>query len=120
MEGGPRAQDLAPTDLRKTGSHFDLPIAVSFALASGVVPRIPVKNLIFMGELALDGQVRSVTGLLPMAVAARELGLTTLYVPEDNAAEAALVEGLEVIGITMRWRINLEIGRDNVHRRRSH
>ena len=97
----PRARltvNLAPADLRKEGPAYDLPIAVGILLATEQVGA-DLSSSGLVGELALDGQVRSVTGLLPMAVAARELGLTTLYVPEANAAEAALVEGLEVIPV---------------------
>ena len=97
----PRARltvNLAPADLRKEGPAYDLPIAVGMLLASEQVGA-DLSQAGLVGELSLDGHVRSVTGVLPMAVAAREQGLTTLYVPEANAAEAALVEGLEVIPV---------------------
>jgi magnesium chelatase family protein len=97
----PRARltvNLAPADLRKEGPAYDLPIAVGILVASEQVGA-DFLNAGLVGELSLDGHVRSVTGVLPMAVAAREEGLATLYVPEANAAEAALVEGLEVIPV---------------------
>ena len=97
----PRARltvNLAPADLRKEGPAYDLPIAVGILLASEQVGA-DLSQAGLVGELSLDGQVRSVTGLLPMAVAAQEHKLTTLYVPESNAAEAALVRGLEVIPV---------------------
>jgi len=97
----PRARltvNLAPADLRKEGPAYDLPIAVGLLLASEQVGA-DLTQAGLVGELSLDGQVRSVTGVLPMAVAAKEHGLTALYVPEANAAEAALVEGLEVIPV---------------------
>jgi magnesium chelatase family protein len=97
----PRARltiNLAPADLRKEGPAYDLPIAVGILLATEQVSA-DLAPAGLVGELSLDGEVRGVTGLLPMAVAARERGLTTLYVPEPNAAEAALVEGLEVIPV---------------------
>jgi magnesium chelatase family protein len=97
----PRARltvNLAPADLRKEGPAYDLPIAIGILLASEQVSA-DLAQAGLVGELSLDGQVRSVTGLLPMAVAAQERGLTTLYVPEPNAAEAALVQGLEVIPV---------------------
>jgi magnesium chelatase family protein len=97
----PRARltvNLAPADLRKEGPAYDLPIAVGILLATEQVGAdLSAAGLV--GELALDGQVRSVTGVLPMAVTALEKGLTTLYVPEANAAEAALVQGLEIIPV---------------------
>ncbi|MGQ9598876.1 MAG: YifB family Mg chelatase-like AAA ATPase [Anaerolineae bacterium] len=90
--------NLAPADLRKEGPAYDLPIAVGILLASEQVSA-DLSRAGLVGELSLDGQVREVTGVLPMAAAAREKGLTTLYVPEPNAAEAALVQGLEVIPV---------------------
>ncbi|MEJ2211168.1 MAG: YifB family Mg chelatase-like AAA ATPase, partial [Anaerolineae bacterium] len=97
----PRARltvNLAPADLRKEGPAYDLPIAVGILLASEQVSG-DLERAGLVGELSLDGEVRAVTGVLPMAVAARERGLATLYVPERNAAEAALVQGLEVIPV---------------------
>ncbi len=97
----PRARltvNLAPADLRKEGPAYDLPIAVGILLASEQVGA-DLSKAGLVGELSLDGEVRGVTGMLPMAVAARDRGLTTLYVPQANAAEAALVEGLEVIPV---------------------
>ena len=97
----PRARltvNLAPADLRKEGPAYDLPIAVCILLATEQVSAdLAAAGLV--GELSLDGQVRGVTGMLPMAVAAHARGLHTLYVPESNAAEAALVQGLEVIPV---------------------
>ena len=97
----PRARltvNLAPADLRKAGPAYDLPIAVGILLASEQVGA-DLSEAGLVGELSLDGQVRSVTGMLPMAVAAREQGLSSMYVPESNAAEAALVQGLEVVPV---------------------
>lgn len=97
----PRARltvNLAPADLRKEGPAYDLPMAVGILLASEQVSA-DLSEAGLIGELSLDGHVRSVTGVLPMAVAAKERDLKALYVPEANAAEAALVEGLEVIPV---------------------
>jgi magnesium chelatase family protein len=97
----PRARltvNLAPADLRKEGPAYDLPIAVGILLATEQVSA-DLSQAALVGELSLDGDVRSVTGMLPMAAGAREQGLKTLYVPASNAAEAALVEGLEVIPV---------------------
>jgi magnesium chelatase family protein len=97
----PRARltvNLAPADLRKEGPAYDLPMAVGILLASEQV-NADLSQAGLVGELSLDGQVREVTGLLPMAVAAREQGLKTLYTPQGNAAEAALVDDLEVIPV---------------------
>jgi magnesium chelatase family protein len=97
----PRARltvNLAPADLRKEGPAYDLPIAVGILIASEQVGA-DLSKAGLVGELSLDGEVRGVTGMLPMAVAARDRGLKTLYVPRANAAEAALVEELEVIPV---------------------
>ncbi len=97
----PRARltvNLAPADLRKEGPAYDLPIAVGILLATEQVSA-DLAEAGLIGELSLDGEVRGITGVLPMAVAAREHGVTTLYVPQTNAAEAALVEGLTVIPV---------------------
>jgi magnesium chelatase family protein len=98
----PRARltvNLAPADLRKEGPAYDLPMAMGILLASQQVDADLV-HAGLVGELSLDGQVRGVTGVLPMAVAAKERDLAMLYVPESNAAEASLVQGLEVIPVS--------------------
>ncbi|MFQ5613305.1 MAG: YifB family Mg chelatase-like AAA ATPase [Anaerolineae bacterium] len=87
--------NLAPADIRKAGPAYDLPIAVGILLA-GEYTFGDVEGALFMGELSLDGGVRHVSGVLPMAVLAGQAGFQTLYVPAEDAAEAALVEGLTV------------------------
>jgi magnesium chelatase family protein len=87
--------NLAPADLRKEGPAYDLPIAVGILLASGQVVA-DVEDAVFIGELALTGDVRPVRGLLPMVMLARARGITRAFVPVDNAAEAGLVRGIEV------------------------
>jgi magnesium chelatase family protein len=89
--------NLAPADVRKEGAGFDLPIALGILAAAGALPPESLSGLGVVGELALDGQLRPVKGVLPMAVAAAREGLKALVVPEANAAEAAVVEGLEVL-----------------------
>jgi magnesium chelatase family protein len=88
--------NLAPADLPKEGGRFDLPIAIGILAASGQVPSDVLSRYEFLGELALGGELRPVRGVLPAAIAARAAG-RTLVVAEDNAAEAALVEGVEVL-----------------------
>jgi magnesium chelatase family protein len=87
--------NLAPADLRKEGPAYDLPIAVGVLLASEQI-FADLDVAIIMGELSLDGSVRHVSGVLPMAVMAREQGYQRLYVPADDAAEAGLIDGLDV------------------------
>lgn len=87
--------NLAPADLRKEGPLYDLPILLGLLSASGQIT-LPKGKIAFIGELSLSGELRPVTGILPMAAALREANVTTLYVPSENAAEAALVEELTV------------------------
>lgn len=90
--------NLAPASLKKGGTHYDLPIALSVLAAQGQV-KPPKAGCAFLGELGLDGSVRRVSGALPMALAAKEAGIATLFVPKDNALEATLARGAEVIGV---------------------
>lgn len=87
--------NLAPADVRKTGPVYDLPVLLAILCASDQLPGLPA-DAGFLGELALDGTVRSVTGVLPMAAAAAAAGVCELFVPAENAAEAAVVPGLVV------------------------
>ena len=90
--------NLAPAGTKKAGTVYDLPIFVGLLAADGNLPA-PPKDAAFIGELSLTGALRGVSGVLPMALAAREAGIRTLYVPADNAAEATLAEGLTVYGV---------------------
>ena len=90
--------NLAPASLKKAGSHYDLPILLSILCASGTIRR-PRSDSAFIGELGLDGQLRPVSGVLPMALAAKREGIKALFVPADNAAEATLADGPVVYGI---------------------
>lgn len=88
--------NLAPADVRKAGSSFDLPIALGLLATSGCLTRQTIDDTIVLGELSLDGAINGVRGVLPIAVAARRLGLKRLLLPPQNAAEACVVEGLDV------------------------
>src|SRR5690606_38751478 len=90
--------NLAPADVRKEGTAFDLPIAVGLLAAAGRIPAPALRAVAFLGELGLDGALRPVPGVLPVAACMREAGVRTLFVPEGNAAEAALVRGLDALG----------------------
>ena len=87
--------NLAPADVRKTGPVYDLPVFIGILAAQGKLPA-PGPQRAFLGELGLDGALRPVSGVLPMALAAVQQGVTELYVPAENAAEAAVAEGLTV------------------------
>jgi magnesium chelatase family protein len=88
--------NLAPADRRKEGPGFDLPIAIGLLAAAGVVPAEAASGYILVGELALDGSLRPVRGMLPMAIGAREIEHRGLVVPSENAAEASLAAGQKV------------------------
>ncbi|MDY3224258.1 MAG: YifB family Mg chelatase-like AAA ATPase [Candidatus Faecousia sp.] len=88
--------NLAPASLKKAGTHYDLPILLSILSASGSVRR-PRSDCAFLGEVSLDGQIRPVSGVLPMALAAKQAGIQTLFVPAENAAEATLSRGPAII-----------------------
>jgi magnesium chelatase family protein len=93
----PITVNLAPADLKKEGSSFDLPIAVGLIASEGAVPSDSIEGIMFTGELSLDGRIKPVRGALSMALLARELG-RALVVPSHNAKEAAVVEGAAVYG----------------------
>src|ERR1700750_1887363 len=88
--------NLAPADVKKEGSSYDLPIAVGILGANGDLKREALSDAVIVGELSLDGRVRPVKGALSIAVAARTNGAKRLLLPEENAEEAAVVTGIEV------------------------
>ncbi len=90
--------NLTPADLRKEGPCFDLPISVGILAASEQVSADLLGDYLFLGEVSLDGSLRPVAGVLPIAAAAQKMGIAGLVIPADNAQEAAVVEGLAVYG----------------------
>jgi magnesium chelatase family protein len=91
--------NLAPADVRKEGTAFDLPTALAILAATGVVKRARLEDVLVLGELSLDGRVRPVRGVLPVALACRGARLPTVLVPSGNAVEASAVSGVDVIPI---------------------
>jgi magnesium chelatase family protein len=91
--------NLAPADIRKEGSAFDLPMALGLVGCMGHFFGKALDKCMFLGELSLDGSVRSVRGALSAALAAREFGIKAIAVPESNAREAAVVEGVDVFAV---------------------
>jgi len=91
--------NLAPADLKKEGSSFDLPIAIGIITSEGLIEPDAINGYVFTGELSLDGRIKPVRGSLSMALKVRDLGLKGLIVPEENAPEAAVVSGVQVIGV---------------------
>lgn len=92
--------NLSPATMRKRGASFDLPIAAAILASLGQIDPGAAEKYLMIGELSLDGRVRKVPGILPAAVEARDSGIAACIVPRENAAEAALVEGLKVYGVT--------------------
>jgi len=91
--------NLAPASVRKEGPSYDLPIALGILMAAGQLPVMALEDALVIGELSLDGSVRHVRGVLPMAAVARDKGIRRVFVPEADAAEAALIPDLEVLPV---------------------
>jgi len=88
--------NLAPADIKKEGSAFDLPMALGILAATGLVSKESYAQHLVLGELSLDGLIRPIKGALPMAITAKEKGLKGIFLPKENAAEAAVVEGVHI------------------------
>src|SRR5437660_288779 len=91
--------NLGPGNLRKEGPYFDLPIAIGILAASTQLPANHFERTLILGELSLEGGVRPLSGILAMAILARKMKFTRLLIPAENAAEAALIEGIDVYPI---------------------
>lgn len=90
---------LAPADIRKTGTYYDLPVAISILAASGQLSASDIAQKLFLGELALDGAVRATHGILPMVSLGKRAGYQTIFVPKDNIEEASLVSGIDIFPV---------------------
>lgn len=91
--------NLAPADKKKEGAVYDLPILLAILSASKEI-KVSLNDSVFIGELSLDGNIRPVSGVLAMTIAARQSGIENIFVPKDNANEAAVIEGISVYGIS--------------------
>ncbi|MFA5135772.1 MAG: YifB family Mg chelatase-like AAA ATPase [Patescibacteria group bacterium] len=91
--------NLAPADLRKEGSSFDLPIAIGILAASGMIEKDILNFALFIGELSLEGKLRKIPGMISIALMAKEKGISTLFVPLENAKEAALINDITVFPV---------------------
>ena len=92
--------NLAPADTKKEGSSFDLPIAVGILSSMEVINPFNFEDIVFIGELSLDGKINRVNGILPMCIEALRLGIKKVVVPVENAKEAGIVAGLEILPAT--------------------
>ena len=100
---------LAPADLPKSGTHFDLAIAVAVKAAAGAIPQEALDGTVFLGELSLSGSLRPVAGVLPMVLAASGRGIRRVFVPETQAREAAMVPGMTVFGMRSLGQVVAEL-----------
>jgi len=91
--------NLAPADLKKEGSSFDLPIAIGIIATEGIIPASFINDYILAGELSLNGKIKPIKGALPIALEAKRLGLKGVVIPKENVAEAAVVNGIDVFGM---------------------
>lgn len=92
--------NLAPATIKKVGTAFDLPIAIAILLATQNISEFDFENVAFVGELSLDGNIHSITGILPMCIEAKKLGIKEIIVPKENAKEASIVNGINVIPVS--------------------
>ena len=91
--------NLAPADIKKEGSAYDMPMAIGILAAEGLVQKNRLKEYLMVGELSLDGEVKPIRGALPIAVAAKREGLKGIILPEINSREAAVIQEIEVLGV---------------------
>lgn len=92
--------NLAPADIKKTGTGFDLPVALAILEANRSLPREALRSILIVGELSLEGKIRPIDGILALALAARKAGLSSMIVPEENGPAASLVKDLNILTAT--------------------
>lgn len=92
--------NLSPSDIHKTGPIFDLAIAVGILSSIKIIKRSNLENVLFIGELSLDGKIKKVNGILPICLEAKKLGINKIIIPKENSKEAAIVSNIQVIGVT--------------------
>lgn len=90
--------NLAPANTRKEGSMFDLPIAIGILMDNGQIQKQNLEHTIIIGELSLDGKLNKVNGVLPITIEAKKLGIKRVILPKENAKEASIIKGIQVIG----------------------
>ena len=107
--------NMAPADIKKEGSAYDLPIAMGMLAASGQVKHENISDYMIMGELSLDGSIKTVKGALPMAIMAKEAGIKNLILPKENAKEASVVDGIDVYGLSHILEVVELLNGDSLH-----
>ena len=91
--------NLAPADIKKTGTQYDLAIAIGYLLATEQIKRFETEGKIFAGELALDGRIRRIPGTLNIALLAKNSNIKEIFIPKENASEASLINGISIIPV---------------------
>ena len=110
--------NLAPADLEKEGTSLDLPIAINILILSGQLRQNDVENCAFSGELSLDGSLRPIRGIINITEAAKNAGLSTIFIPVQNVEQARLVSGIKVIGVDNLFQLFLHLkGQQSIKRR---
>ena len=92
--------NISPADIRKEGAAYDLPIAIGVLVSLELLSEEVLKDTLFVGELGLDGEIKAVKGILPMMIMAKEQGIKRCILPQENAVEGAVVEGIQIIGVS--------------------
>ena len=90
--------NLAPANTRKEGSLFDLPIAIAILMDTGQIKQQKLEDTLIIGELSLDGKLNKINGILPITIEAQKLGIKKIIFPKENAKEASIIKGIQVIG----------------------
>jgi magnesium chelatase family protein len=109
--------NLAPANTKKEGSLFDLPIAVGILIATENICNCNIEKTVFIGELSLDGKINKVNGVLPMCIEAKKLGIKRFVLPKENAKEAAVVDGIEILGVkTLEQVVNFLNGEESIEK----
>ena len=91
--------NLAPAEIKKEGPYFDLPIAIGILISTEAIKQQRLEDTIFIGELSLDGKLMKVNGILPICIEAKKLNIKRIIIPKENVQEAAIVNGIEIIGV---------------------
>ncbi len=107
--------NLAPADIKKTGSQYDLAIAIGYLLATNQIKSFETKDKIFIGELSLDGTLRPINGSLSIAQLTKKLGFKFLFLPKQNVVEAAIIKGVKIVSVSsLEQLINILEGREEI------
>ncbi len=108
--------NLAPADVRKEGSAYDLPVLIALLIANKQInPTINLDESVFIGEVSLDGSIRGVNGILSMAIGAKEMGIKNFFLPAENAGEGSVIEGINIYGVkTVGDLISHIVGKENI------